>query len=330
MKISVCLPLYNGRDCIEGALDSLVNQTRKPDEVIVRDDCSSDEGLQLVEKYQSLNIELSTNKENLGMIGNWNKCLEDSTGDIVTFLHQDDGYEMNFLQELERDLDNDENIGMWICDSYIKGNLSEDSNLEEITHGHNDLIKKIYTWEYIPAPTCVCFKRKALEAVGFYDNEYKYAGEPDLYFRLVSKGYLVYNSPKKMVWRGLPETRATALLGGSNLYFSEWLYFLEKFSFDNDLVDKEMQSIAFSNFYERCCFAFTAKIYKFNFRESFLISKTIFSRGRDLEKNLRQKKIHLVSFLFLFFKSSAIIFYYFFRRNAAIIYRALRKKAYNG
>jgi glycosyltransferase involved in cell wall biosynthesis len=329
MKISVCLPLYNGRHCVEGALDSLVNQTRKPDEVIVRDDCSSDEGAKLIEKYQSLNIDLSTNTENLGMIGNWNKCLEDSTGDIVTFLHQDDGYETNFLQELERDLDNDKNIGMWVCDTYIKGVLSKDNNLDEMTHDHEDIIKKIYTWEYIPAPTAVCFKKKALEAVGFYDGEYKYVAEPDLYFRLVSKGYLVHNSSKKLAWRGLPETRATALLGGSNLYFNEWLYFLEKFSFNNYLVNNEMQSTALSNFYERCCFAFTAKIYKFDFRESFLILKTIFSRGRDLDRDLQQKKIHFVSFLFLFFKSTATLFYYFFRRNAALTYRAIRNRVYN-
>ena len=40
MKLTVCIPLYNGGHCVESALQSLDCQTRNPDEVIIRDDCS--------------------------------------------------------------------------------------------------------------------------------------------------------------------------------------------------------------------------------------------------------------------------------------------------
>lgn len=329
MKISVCIPLYNGENCIEGALQSLVNQTRKPDEVIIRDDCSSDEGVKLFSKYQNLNIDLSINEQNLGMIGNWNECLKCSSGDIVTFLHQDDGYESNFLFELEKDLLKDENIGMWVSQTYVKGNPLKDHELNTEVDFSQDLLKKIYTWEYIPAPTAVCFKKNALEDVGFYDEEYKYVAEPDLYFRLVSKGYLVHRSSKTLVWRGLPKTRATASAGGSNLYYNEWLYFLEKFSFSNVLINKEMQSNAFNNFYQQSTYSAVSQFFNLNFRESFLIVKTIFSRGRGFKKNIEQKHINHFGFLLLVLKSSVTIFYYFLRHNAALMYRSFRKKTYN-
>ena len=98
MRITVCIPLFNGVDCIKNALHSLACQIRKPDEVIVVDDCSTDEGLSAVEDFFSkLPIKVFRNKHNLGMIANWNACLEKMTGDIITFLHQDDGYYPDFL-----------------------------------------------------------------------------------------------------------------------------------------------------------------------------------------------------------------------------------------
>ena len=101
MKISVCVPLYNGEKCIGNALESLRTQTRKPDQVVVQDDCSIDQGANLVKEFNDLPIKLSTNQKNLGMIGNWNKCIEKANCDIITFLHQDDGYHPEFLAELE-------------------------------------------------------------------------------------------------------------------------------------------------------------------------------------------------------------------------------------
>ena len=58
MKITVCIPLYNGEHCVESALKSLELQTRKPDEVIIRDDCSSDNWKEIISRFTDLNINL--------------------------------------------------------------------------------------------------------------------------------------------------------------------------------------------------------------------------------------------------------------------------------
>ena len=324
MNISVCIPLYNGKDCLENALESLVNQTRKPDEIVIRDDCSTDGGVAIVEKFRSLNIDLKINKKNLGMIGNWNKCLEDSQGDLVTFLHQDDGYEPNFLLELETDFQNDKKIGLWACQTYVKGQKSENKYLDPDLTNEKDLLKKIYTWEYIPAPTAVSFRKTALLDVGFYDSQYKYVAEPDLYFRLISNGYLMFSSNKTLAWRTLPETRATSQFGGSDLYYNEWLYFLEKFSFGNSSIDEDARSIAFSNFYEKSIYSSTSMLINLHFKEASKILKTVFSRGRNFERLLKQKNIGYKSLLFLMLKSSSKIFYFFLRHNIALTYRSIK------
>ena len=51
MKISILISSYNGEQYIREQLDSLRKQTRKPDEVIIADDCSTDHTVELAHEY---------------------------------------------------------------------------------------------------------------------------------------------------------------------------------------------------------------------------------------------------------------------------------------
>ena len=333
MKISVCIPLYNGEKCIEAALKSLECQTRKPDEVIIRDDCSSDNGKEIISRFSSLNTKLFTNEVNLGLTKNWNKCLEDSNGDIVTFLHQDDSFLPEFIEQVQKDFEaSSDKVGMWTCGSFLEGTPIKTSVVDSGIQDSQKSIEEFFTWEDIPPPPGVSFKRSVLSEVGFYDPEFKCVAEPDLYFRLISKGYLIYKSEKNLVWRTLPETRATNTFGDTNLYYNEWLYFLEKYSIDNKLVSNNLIVRALSNFYYRAAFAVAIHIFRSRrYGEALGIIKTIHSRGKDFEKLQGLKSMSRLRFLFLIFKRSLKLLYFFLRRRAALIYRALNrnKKAHN-
>ena len=331
MKITVCIPLYNGEHCVESALKSLELQTRKPDEVIIRDDCSIDNGKEIVSRFTGLNINLYSNEVNLGLVGNWNKCLEDSNGDIVTFLHQDDGFEPKFLEQVEKDFAAYPNeLGMWTCETFIKNSPIQASLLfaSGLQHGQES-IEKIFTWEDIPMPTGVSFRRSALLDVGFYNPEFECVAEADLYFRLVLKGYSIYKSEKHLVWRTLPETRATTTFGGTNLYYNDWLNFLEKYSKNDKLVSNNMIVSAFSHFCDRASSSVASHIFRSRYGEAFSIIKTILSRGKDFEKLYGLKNTRNLKFLFLIIKNGSKIVYFFFRRHSALIYRRINQKVAN-
>lgn len=94
-KTSVVLTTYNGDKYIIELLDSLRCQTRKPDEVIIRDDCSSDKTVELIRSYiENYNLEeswvLHTNKSNLGYKRNFIKCMKEAAGEIIFLCDQDD------------------------------------------------------------------------------------------------------------------------------------------------------------------------------------------------------------------------------------------------
>ena len=94
MKISVAITTYNGEQYLAEQLESIKNQTRAPDEVIISDDCSTDTGPTLaknfIEQNKLDNWQLIKNAENLGAVENFKKALSLCTGDIIFLCDQDD------------------------------------------------------------------------------------------------------------------------------------------------------------------------------------------------------------------------------------------------
>ncbi len=90
--VSICIPLYNGEKYLRECLDSVLSQTHRELEIIISDDGSTDVSLAIVKEYMAKDsrIRLNQNKNNLGLVGNWNHCVELATGEWIKFLFQDD------------------------------------------------------------------------------------------------------------------------------------------------------------------------------------------------------------------------------------------------
>jgi glycosyltransferase involved in cell wall biosynthesis len=94
MKISVVMTTYNGSKHIEEQLNSILNQTRQPDEVIICDDRSEDDTVNMVRQfitdYRLNNWNIFINNINLGWKKNFRKAIALASGDIIFFSDQDD------------------------------------------------------------------------------------------------------------------------------------------------------------------------------------------------------------------------------------------------
>ena len=102
MSISVVMSTYNGKSFIKKQLDSILNQTVIPDEVIICDDCSSDDTVGIISNYITVNNlntwTLSVNKKNLGYKANFYQGILKSKGDYVFFSDQDDVWLPNKIE----------------------------------------------------------------------------------------------------------------------------------------------------------------------------------------------------------------------------------------
>lgn len=92
LVVSVVMATYNGAEYLHEQLGSIEGQTRAPDELIIVDDCSSDNTRALLQEYAQNRpwVKLHFNERNLGVNGNFSKALALATGDVVFFSDQDD------------------------------------------------------------------------------------------------------------------------------------------------------------------------------------------------------------------------------------------------
>ena len=102
--ISVAMTTYNGAQYIIEQLDSIRLQTRKVDEIVIIDDGSSDETMELVrnyaDKYPEFGIRLEQNETNLGYKKNFQKAISLCKGDITFLCDQDDCWFDNKVEKM--------------------------------------------------------------------------------------------------------------------------------------------------------------------------------------------------------------------------------------
>lgn len=101
-KISVALAAYNGSKFIIEQLDSILNQSIVPDEIVVCDDCSTDDTFAVVKEYVNEHpiVKVYKNAVNLGFIKNFEKAAKLCTGDYILFSDQDDIWTYDHIETL--------------------------------------------------------------------------------------------------------------------------------------------------------------------------------------------------------------------------------------
>lgn len=107
MKISVVIPAYNEEKHIGSCLESLMNQTRIPDEIIVVDNNSTDRTAKIVKKYKSVKYMIEKKQ---GIIPTRNTGFDAACGDIIARCDADTIIPRNFVEDLVKDFKKDPKI----------------------------------------------------------------------------------------------------------------------------------------------------------------------------------------------------------------------------
>lgn len=101
--ISIAMTTYNGEKYIKKQIDSILTQTIKDFELIICDDCSSDNTRNILTEYanKDFRIKLFFNQKNLGFKKNFEEAISHTTGDFIALSDQDDIWASNHLEVLQ-------------------------------------------------------------------------------------------------------------------------------------------------------------------------------------------------------------------------------------
>src|SRR6056297_1133059 len=133
MKVSVAMATYNGHKYIKEQLDSILSQSRLPDEIVIVDDVSTDDTYSICEEYASLDqvpIKLYKNDTNLGFTKNFERAISLCSGGIIFISDQDDVWKNNKIENMFRLFSEDKDVGMMYCNAKV---VDENLRLTEMT-----------------------------------------------------------------------------------------------------------------------------------------------------------------------------------------------------
>jgi glycosyltransferase involved in cell wall biosynthesis len=113
--VSIGMPTFNRADgYLKEAIQCAVNQTYPNLEIIISDNCSTDNTAGLVDSFSDPRIQYHQQSSNIGALNNYNYCLKQSKGDYFLMLHSDDTIDSDHIESCINALEDKKEIGI-IC-----------------------------------------------------------------------------------------------------------------------------------------------------------------------------------------------------------------------
>ena len=219
--LTVVMPVYNGENYLEQALNSILSQRDDEIEVIAIDGGSTDRTVDILESYAGvLHLTLFIRRELENWVANSNYGLSQAHGDYVSFLHQDDLWLEDRLRILRRLIQRSPDTMMflhpsWFIDScgrrvgLCRCPLPSDSELEP-----GLVVERLLVQNFVTMPTPL-FSREAAVRVGGLDEELWYTADWDFWLKIAAAGAIIYHPRPLTAFRIHPQ--AQTMQGSSDI-----------------------------------------------------------------------------------------------------------------
>jgi glycosyltransferase involved in cell wall biosynthesis len=190
--VSILIPAYNCRPWVGRAVESALGQSWKHCEVIVVDDCSTDGTYEELRVFED-SIRLERAAVNGGQNRTRNRLTELGSGEWLVYLDADDALGRHTVEsKLECAAEADAIYGSTKIATY-EGHREIESHVI-VGEDYDDLWAAAFAWKF-PNTSAFCFRRRAVLAVGCWNEKIKNCTDYDLYFRLLRHGYRFKAAP---------------------------------------------------------------------------------------------------------------------------------------
>jgi GT2 family glycosyltransferase/SAM-dependent methyltransferase len=208
-KVSIIIPNYNHARYLRQRIDSVLGQTYQDFEVILLDDCSTDESRSIVSEYANdPRVRLEFNEENSGSsFKQWNKGVRLARGEYVWIAESDDYADTRFLERLVVVLEGEPENSFVYCRSWrvaADGRASGFADPELSTS-----VRQRWTADYsadgrtecrtymiycntVPNASAVLFRKTTYERVGGADESLRLCGDWKLWASMAMRGRIAY------------------------------------------------------------------------------------------------------------------------------------------
>ena len=180
-RVSIILPVYNGAECVSNSIDSVLAQTYKDFELIVVNDCSTDNTLEILQKYAGRDnrVKAYTNEVNKKLPRTLNAGFEHATGEYLTWTSDDNMYRPEAIERMVKFLDDNSDCAMVYTDMTLVNELGDEIKEElKVAAQPKELrIRSI-------CGACFMYRSSVAKQVGEYNPDLFLAEDFDYWIRI--------------------------------------------------------------------------------------------------------------------------------------------------
>lgn len=210
---SIVVPLYNKEKSVSRAIKTVLEQNYSNFELIIVNDGSTDNSLDVVEKIKDERVKI-INKKNGGVSSARNLGVENASTDWICFLDADDYWKPNHLEiiaELQNKYQDGKIYSTLVCENSEKGVQFIENSLPDDFEGYINDYFSLASKGTIFHSSSVCVSKKALLEVGCFDTNLKHGEDLDVWFKLMMNNIAVVKKTGTAVYDLLGENRAMNL-----------------------------------------------------------------------------------------------------------------------
>ena len=216
---TVIIPLYNKESYVENTINSILNQTFTNYEVLIVNDCSTDDSVAKVKPFLSEKIKLIAHSENKGLSATRNTGIQNANSDYITFLDADDLWKPTFLEtihQLNTDFPEAKIFGTNYEEVYKNKIVVPNNSARHLVPNSAQIIDffKYNLGQGIYNHGSVCFHKEVYSKAGMYDENIDFAEDIDFNIRANYHFKLAYSNTIQMQYfmeTGTQLTRSSIL-----------------------------------------------------------------------------------------------------------------------
>jgi glycosyltransferase involved in cell wall biosynthesis len=194
-SLTIAIPTLNRADMVAALVRVCLSQTVLPCTIIVSDDASDDDTLMKLAKLQHPNLKVIRQRPRIGMIANWNACLEACESDWFVLVSDDDMVAPDFVEQVENQLAATPEIDLLIVRGRIVDRLTREINDNQPPPGISgeidfarDLLPHWLDYSFVLPFASVIFRTAALRAGGGFVTSFPYASDAATWLPIAVRG----------------------------------------------------------------------------------------------------------------------------------------------
>ncbi len=233
--VSICIPAYNSERYILETVEHALNQSFKDIEVLVVDDASTDNTVELLKTIDDPRFRYIVNKKNLGMVGNWNRCVCSCKGEYIKLIPADDIIYPDCIAKSLPYLMRHQDVKLVVTGTDLINDDGEKVGryahwpVRGVFRGKKIAKCSLLFNNFFGNPVCAMFRRSDFEATGGFDEDIPYILDFDLWLGLSTMGNIAVEPQSMNAFRVRKDSNTGKLIGsGGRDYTKEHIRLLYK------------------------------------------------------------------------------------------------------